>query len=338
MVWDCSIVIPAYNCGNKIENCLASILEVNATDRNIEVIIVNDGSTDDTALISEQWEEKYSSVKVLHKENGGVSSARNLGIKHASGRYLFFVDADDEIHRDVLDEMIEENDKAAVDLIVADFEEVDEKGKKRYVTSGLKTGILNREYIEKNIFTRYVKGENDCLANVWNKLFKLSLVKQNDLLFDENRTHGEDWAFCVRYFEVISNCMSIHKSVYKYKIDGTQHYAKYSTRLAYSLIDGHALMETINKKYRCVEEGSEEYCWFKRRFLNQIIKYLELDNCQTKEKISFLRAKEVRNCFQYLCNLNREKLECLGFSRKDKIAFILMRSGFFRIPLRILLR
>lgn len=185
---------------------------------------------------------------------------------------------------------------------------------------------------------RYVKGENEGLSNVWNKLFKLSIIRKNVLLFDENRTHGEDWAFCVKYFETISTCMALHKNVYIYKIDGTQQWSKYSTKLSYSLIKGHALMENINNKYQCIDVNSEEYCWFKRRFLNQIINYLQLYNCSSIEKKKILRKKEVRELLNYMCALNSKELNVIGLSRKDKIAFELMKLGCYKISLKILMK
>ncbi len=91
-----SIIVPVYNMEQHLEECLKSILT--QTYRNYEIILVDDGSTDSSGLICDKYAKKFSKIKVIHKENGGVSSARNCGIDFANGKYIMFVDSDDRIH------------------------------------------------------------------------------------------------------------------------------------------------------------------------------------------------------------------------------------------------
>ena len=88
-----SVIVPAYNAAEYLEKCVSSVLQ--QTRENLEVIVVNDGSTDRTPELCEQLRNKDSRVRVIHKENGGLSSARNLGLEAATGEYVFFLDADD---------------------------------------------------------------------------------------------------------------------------------------------------------------------------------------------------------------------------------------------------
>ena len=100
-----SVIIPVYNVEQYLEKCLDSIL--NQTYKNIEIILVNDGSIDKSGLICDEYSRKYNNIKVFHKENGGVSSARNLGIDNATGQYLAFIDPDDYIDVNMYEILVE---------------------------------------------------------------------------------------------------------------------------------------------------------------------------------------------------------------------------------------
>ncbi|MBP3707033.1 MAG: glycosyltransferase family 2 protein [Clostridia bacterium] len=124
-----SIIIPAYNAEKYLQRCLESV--VNQTYKNIEIIIVNDGSTDNTESIIIRYQKKYKSIKYFKKENNGVSDARNYGIAQASGEYFCFVDADDYVSESLISDLERYMD-AEHDLIKykfsttnADYERID---------------------------------------------------------------------------------------------------------------------------------------------------------------------------------------------------------------------
>ena len=100
-----SIIVPIYNSEKYLHACLDSI--VSQTYKNIEIILVNDGSIDKSGVICDEYSRKYNNIKVFHKENGGVSSARNLGIDNATGQYLAFVDPDDYIDANMYEILVE---------------------------------------------------------------------------------------------------------------------------------------------------------------------------------------------------------------------------------------
>ena len=109
-----SVIVPVYNVKDYLEECLDSL--VNQTCKDKEIILVDDGSTDGSGRICDSYAEKYKEVRVVHKENGGVSAARNTGIEQASGDSLMFVDADDRIHPQML-QVYEENKNSAWTVI-----------------------------------------------------------------------------------------------------------------------------------------------------------------------------------------------------------------------------
>lgn len=135
-----SIVVPVYNVKNYLNKCLDSILD--QTYKNFEVIIVDDGSTDDSGKICDQYDKIDDRIKVFHKKNGGLSDARNYGVKYITGDYLLFIDSDDYIENKLLEKLSDCLKKAKVDLIRFGLNVVDENGILKYFSP-------EREYINK---------------------------------------------------------------------------------------------------------------------------------------------------------------------------------------------
>lgn len=105
-----SIIIPVYNVEQYLDKCLQSV--IHQTYQDIEIILVDDGSSDNSGILCDKWQEKDSRIKVIHKSNGGVSNARNVAIEQANGEYLMFIDSDDIVSDDlckVLFEMLKNN-------------------------------------------------------------------------------------------------------------------------------------------------------------------------------------------------------------------------------------
>lgn len=336
---ECSIIIPAYNSAKVIENCLRSI-EVNKKYwHSIEVLVIDDGSEDNTSELVKVWNATYANVRLFKKKNGGVSSARNVGLNEARGKYIYFSDADDCINREVLDEMIECANQTETDVIIADHTELNvETKRKKYVSCAISQGKKDREFIEKEIFSRYFNGKTDGLATLWNKLFRKEIIEKNGLYFDEKRSHGEDWAFNIQYFLSAKTLFAFSKSVYIYKLDGSQSYHKYSKRLAYSLINGHFVAQSLNERFLHYQKESEEYIRFMARFAAQSLMYLSLDSCSDEEKKRFLSSKEEKGLWNFLLKLDKRKLSIASYSRKDKIAFLLLKASRYKMALKLLRR
>ena len=187
-----SIIIPVYNVGLYIRRCLDSV--VNQTYKNLEILVIDDGSTDYSGRICDEYAQKDNRIKVFYKENGGVSSAKNVGLRNFLGDYIGFVDSDDWIEPgmyETLYKMIKENN---VTLSVVNFsrdtgscsviEEAKEEIPNRVLTQN--EMLL---YISRRI--QYAGFNFSC----WNKLFDAAVVKDNNLFFDETLKMGEDAKF-----------------------------------------------------------------------------------------------------------------------------------------------
>ena len=203
-----SIIIPAYNAEKTLKKCIKSVLR--QTYKNYELIIVDDGSEDNTVAISDFYAERYSAVQVIHSENQGVSSARNLGMEKAIGDYILFLDADDRLIESALDNMVPYTSEA--EWVIGNYVMIEEKRGKR---------IYNRQFFKENI---HVGGQNELFELtesrlfhfVWGRLYDRRILQQYQLCFDKKLAYGEDILFNTHYFVHIKKFVVLQKTVYCY--------------------------------------------------------------------------------------------------------------------------
>lgn len=166
-----TVIVPVYNTRDYLEKCLDSL--INQTLAEIEIIVVNDGSTDDSQQIIDRYTEKYNQIKSFIKENGGLSDARNFGIDRATGEYIGFVDSDDFVSAEMLENMYKKAIEHRAEIVLCDLEKVDHDGK---VFRDLPQSPQLPEKIElEKDFTLF--GEMSCFA--CNKIFHRELFKNH---------------------------------------------------------------------------------------------------------------------------------------------------------------
>lgn len=193
-----SVIVPAYNIEEYLPRCLDSIL--NQSYRDLEIILVDDGSTDSTGVICDEYAEKDSRVVVIHKENGGVSSARNLGLDRAKGDYIGFVDGDDVIDPNMYQVLVKNAIEYEVDISCCQLTSVHLNGEKEDEFS-VDSQILSTEYIVKHyFFDSFVK---EMMYSQCNKIFHRSIV--GNLRYKEYK-YGEDILFV---FEAIAKTRKV---------------------------------------------------------------------------------------------------------------------------------
>ena len=129
-----SVIVPVYNVENYLEECVNSIL--NQTYENLEIILVDDGSKDSSGKMCDVFTQKYENVKCVHKENGGLSDARNYGIKYATGEYIVFIDSDDFIKENMIEKMLEKIAMTNSDICVCDMEYLYDNGNIEFASGG----------------------------------------------------------------------------------------------------------------------------------------------------------------------------------------------------------
>lgn len=235
-----SIIIPVYNVERYLEKCLISVK--NQTYKNLEVIIIDDGSTDSSGVICENIAKNDNRFNVYHVNNGGVSSARNIGIRQAHGKYIAFVDADDTIDPKYIQVLYEAMEINKVDIVMCGVKEINVSTNIISVIeikSGYKIGNLKNDFGEI-----FMLGLGSLLQFPVVKLFKLNIIREFNLKFDENSTWGEDGLFNWAYFIYVDRYMIICGSYYNY-----YHYDRGSATDIYSQIRVNVEIDQLRKKY-----------------------------------------------------------------------------------------
>lgn len=230
-----SIIVPVYNVKEYLPRCVDSLL--NCRENDFEILLVDDGSSDGSSELCDEYAQKESRIKVFHKANGGVSSARNLGLEKAQGEWLFFVDSDD-----CVDEFYLTIDCSDADIIEKSYVVISEKGEIIREKKQEKSSFADQE----SIYRFFVHKRNNAL---WNKAIRRSII--GDSRFNENVKIGEDFLF---YLDII-------KKVRKYSFSeiGTYHYCERENS-AMSSVDWkkriEVLFENINNVKTLTSDSS----------------------------------------------------------------------------------
>ncbi|MCO4639304.1 Glycosyl transferases involved in cell wall biogenesis [Streptococcus infantarius subsp. infantarius] len=202
-----SIIVPVYNTGLYLQKCIESL--INQSYENIEIILVNDGSTDNSKQICESYKEKDNRIKVIHKKNEGVSRARNTGIHHSSGEYLCFVDGDDFVMQEYVEYLYELiGDESDISLTTDMFGNFN----KNQVSKEVKELWTPEKAVESILCYRVPIG---CYC----KMFKREFILKNNLLFSSDIFIGEGFNFNVDCFQRANSVVRGNRKVYYYRRD-----------------------------------------------------------------------------------------------------------------------
>jgi len=301
-----SVIIPVYNVNKYLNKCIGSI--VNQTYKNLEIILVDDGSTDNSGEICDEWKQKDSRIKVIHKENGGPSNARNFGIEIAIGKYLFFIDADDYLNSDNIETLYKnliENDSdisASGHIYETYIVQENKCAKESYVADS--------EEALKRLFTG-----NNLFVVIWGKLFKKELFEE--IRFPVGKIN-EDVATLYKLIHKANKISNINKPGYHYvQRQNSLIHQKYGEERITVVEILEECVEFIRKNYPNLVEYAERYL------------ILALNDCAILTSKNKMK-KEYRNLRkklkQYLpMILKNSKME--HYTRKRSILIVL---GFAR--------
>lgn len=261
-----SIVVPVFNAANYLHNCIDSILSQDYQD--YELILVDDGSIDQSLQICNEYAKNNDNIKVVHIENSGVSIARNTGIKKASGTWITFIDCDDQIEKDYLSSFHLSNNSA--DLYVQGYKIFE---KNNYISE---RNVPTTQTVDK--FDAFIELE---IANIINspvcKLFKSDIIRNNNIIFDSNLSYGEDHIFCLEYLNCCSQISISSHTGYHYihqniesltnkiiPIDNLYYYLKKFTEQSYKFSN------KANIKNHTLRVNERSYSTIKRVIINSV--------------------------------------------------------------------
>lgn len=205
-----SIIVPVYNVKLYVEECLESL--INQTYKNIEIILIDDGSTDGSGAICDNYSYKDERVIVIHKANGGLSSARNAGIEAASGKYLIFVDSDDYwIGEKSLQNILKVAEDFDADIVRGEYVSVNDKGEKIRTITKDKIGVDLKLLDSASFYVNAIAGEN------FSVLFLFRKDAIGALRFNEKLKIQEDIDFNIKFFSSEHKCVYTKEVFYVYR-------------------------------------------------------------------------------------------------------------------------
>lgn len=220
-----SVVVPVYNVERYLDKCIESI--VNQTYRNLEIILVDDGSPDNSPAICDEWARKDDRIKVIHKENQGAGLARNAGIDLARGKYICFFDSDDYADTTLIEKCFATMGGEEADLVWYSMADVTDKGEvsalsksksiTRYSSNKQATEIL----LPRLISFDYREEETVIFAlAVWSGMFSMDIIRKNNLRFiSEREIASEDTYFILEYFNYVNSVVTTDEILYYHYIN-----------------------------------------------------------------------------------------------------------------------
>ena len=242
-----SVIVPVYNGEEYIEECICSL--VSQTYRNLEIIVVNDGSVDGSIQKCERYRQKDSRIYICNQENRGVSAARNRGIKEARGKYISFVDADDYVESYFIENLIKVMPQNGIAIC----------GYKRYEGNQIVAEYKLADEVTIELIYRNIFAKNIIACGCWNKLFSADVIRNNSLCFDEKLHIGEDMVFLAEYLKYVQGRFAyIPTTSYVYRrnaqsIMQTAYHEKRFDLKKYTCIDAVDRLTELSK------ETEEEY-------------------------------------------------------------------------------
>ncbi|MFC5684431.1 glycosyltransferase family 2 protein [Flavobacterium sp. MAHUQ-51] len=218
-----SIIIPVYNVSAYLRQCLDSV--INQTYTELEIIIVNDGSTDDSLNICQEYQLIDNRIQLINQQNAGLSAARNTGIDYVQGDYILFVDSDDWIDLNTCQLLVDNVKSTNADVVLFSYcKEFSIHSEEKFILEG---DVTFNENESRKIYRRIIGlyeeeltyPENaDSIVTAWGKLYKTEIIKSNAIYFTDCKLIGtEDMLFNVYYFLHVKSIVNIHLCLYHYR-------------------------------------------------------------------------------------------------------------------------
>lgn len=272
-----SIIVPIYNVEKYVEKCILSI--INQTYKNLQIILVDDGSTDTSGQICDIYAQKDQRIHVIHQKNGGLVRARKAGLDEAKGQYIGFVDGDDYIDKDMYAEMLHDIIKYKVDFLHTGYlKEIDKKTK---VELNYNDGIYNIKYLKIQFLQNYILNVNqgyNMSCSIWSKLFKRDLIIKCYNKVPNTQSYGEDLL-------AVSACVLEGNSIYMKK-KAYYHYVYRKKSIVNSswiaseinLVGLYKSLLELFEHYNCYNNLKDSLeVWFKTSILGNVFSEVRKD-------------------------------------------------------------
>lgn len=303
-----SVIVPVYNVEMYLERCLKSI--INQTYKSLQIILIDDGSTDRSGKICDKYAKVDSRIFVIHQKNSGVSSARNKALKLVKGKYISFIDADDMLLNNMYEIMINDIQENNANISVCGVENISEKNKTINFSKLKENKICNKDEFLEDMITEKVT------SSLWNKLFKTSNTR--NIFFNENRRVGEDLEWIINFLNKNNNIKIIYNKeiLYRYLIRQNSATKKLNDKQANDILEvNYSILKLYENKNSKIES------LILKRILDRELLFLKLYNLSNDFKRFIIEDKKEREKLFY---------KSKGISLKSKLKYF-VKSHIFNV-------
>lgn len=325
-----SLILPVYNVEKYVKRCVNSLLRQEYTD--YEIILVDDGSTDSSGSICDKLADKNNNIFAYHKENGGLSDARNYGMDRAKGNYILFIDSDDWVDEKLLISLHNHLNKSNVDILKFGFQKMQEGNYKNTFFSYFNIGVYDRRQIEETILP-YTIGpkrlfcyEQNACKSVWSHVYSLNFLRENNIRFvSEREILNEDHLF------------NLHTLLYAKSLEVTHYILYYYDYREGSLSKRYITNEferklKLHREYKLLLERNGLFERYETPYYSECVDgfYACISNecCCWDEtsKYAVQNIKKILNCKE--CEISLLKCKRSNMNLKGKVIYWLMRLKF----------
>ena len=313
-----SVIVPVYKVENYIKECIESI--INQTYTNLEIILVDDGSPDNSGKICDEYAKRDKRIKVIHKQNGGVSLARNTGLDNSNGEYVTFIDADDYVSSEYCEKLLYTLKKENADCVACGYNRIYGNTIEKVVRED-SYFLNNIEFLEDILFVQ--SGLGFCHMKLWKK----SCI--GDIRFDKRLKVGEDALFNIKISDSINKFYMLNQTLYNYRFNEDSVVRKYDIEY----VDKYLKSMQIAKSY--VEEKHKDNTIIIKRLNNYIVYHIMLiiinyclnpkNNLKFNEKMK--QIKEICNIKEFKNAIEQSDYE--GFSITRKITLFTLKNKLY---------
>ena len=293
-----SVIIPIYNASGYLQKCLDSIIHQTLTD--FECLLIDDGSTDNSLEICKKYENLDQRFRVYHQENGGVSSARNLGLENACGEWIAFIDSDDWVDNNYLFNLFS-NIKES-ELVIS------------YAVLYFADGSSEKEHYPHHIITDenfYILFEDNALSwhtSPWSKLYKKTVIDDNNLRFERNVHIGEDAIFLYTYCLHIHSISVIDATDYCYQVQTSCSLTKRINSLeseSLGLSKLTSIIKGLREHKTLSDKANKELDWLISSYINRVLTSLYYNNVSKTDRLKTIVSLDLA---LYTKNIHQESL------------------------------
>lgn len=310
-----SIIVPVYNAEKYLNRCIDSILSQTMTD--FELLLIDDGSKDNSGRICDEYAEKDARVRVFHKPNGGVSSARNLGLDNAKGKWITFVDADDRCSCNYLEHLLSKVDDDT-DLIISYAVICDSTGEKAEVYPEYRINATNFERL-------FVDSDMHWHTSPWAKLYRASIIYENSLRFNEMMHIGEDADFLFSFMLITDKIYVSSDTDYYYTCDVSGSLTKRINTIDSEIASYRTILclvnRTIQQKNIKDNRSLDNLGWLVASYVRGVLNSLYYNDAQSYQRIDLIKSLDIDSYIRYSKNA----------LWKEQVGRVLLYFGQYRL-------